>query len=152
MGSILGTLFRKAGAVFPTVLATSLLFVPVFLYLSATWMEGVMYFSFLLWGVFIVVMTYGLPASILSEWSTMKCRHRKKIALAFHVMLGAAFIPLNIVLGDAYLPFGVVSGHQPLDAVSWGIGVVAVVASLLFWFFDEGLRCLAKRNHWKVYL
>lgn len=98
-----------------------------------------------------ILLFYGLPSSILSDWITKKLQgfNRGISALLIHLLLAALFVVVPILLFSQWereLLFSDV--RSLLDNFFF---ITAILSSFLFWFIDEFLRCNKTKRKWHVF-
>lgn len=98
-----------------------------------------------------ILLFYGLPSSILSDWITKKLQgfNRGISALLIHLLLAALFVIVPILLFSQWeieLLFSDV--RSLLDNFFF---ITAILSSFLFWFIDEFLRCNTTKRNWHVF-
>lgn len=79
--------------------------------------------------LFPILLVYGLPSSILSDFVTkrMKGVIRGGIALVIHLLLASVFVLILFNYGEAWVPFNLFL-------------LLSLVSSFLFWSVDEFLK------------
>ncbi len=97
-----------------------------------------------------ILLFYGLPSSILSDWITKKLSGiiRGISAFVIHLFLAALFVIVPILLFSQWereLLFSDV--RSLLDNFFF---ITAILSSFLFWFIDEFLRCNKTKREWNV--
>lgn len=84
-----------------------------------------------------IILLYGIPSSILSDFLTRRADGYKRITTAalIHVFLGALFVALPTFILD------VEQGNWLTSVRNNGFFFLsATVSAFIFWCFDEGLR------------
>jgi len=98
-----------------------------------------------------ILLLYGLPSSILSDWITKKLKGiiRGISAFVIHLFLAALFVIVPILLFSQWereLLFSDV--RSLLDNFFF---ITAILSSFLFWLIDEFLRCNKTKRKWNVF-
>ena len=98
-----------------------------------------------------ILLLYGLPSSILSDWITKKLNGiiRGISAFVIHLFLAALFVIIPILLFSQWereLLFSDV--RSLLDNFFF---ITAILSSFLFWLIDEFLRCNKTQRKWNVF-
>ncbi|MDX1771919.1 MAG: hypothetical protein R3328_10355 [Planococcaceae bacterium] len=99
-----------------------------------------------------ILLFYGLPSSILSDWITKKLLNgiiRGISAFVIHLFLAALFVIVPILLFSQWereLLFSDV--RSLLDNFFF---ITAILSSFLFWFIDEFFRCSKTKKKWHVF-
>ena len=98
-----------------------------------------------------ILLFYGLPSSILSDWITKKRNGiiRGISAFLIHLFLAALFVIVPILLFSQWereLLFSDV--RSLLDNFFF---ITAILSSFLFWLIDEFLRCNKTKRKWNVF-
>lgn len=98
-----------------------------------------------------ILLFYGLPTSILSDWITKKLKgfNREISALLIHLLLAAMFVIIPILLFSQWerkLLFSDV--RSLLDNFFF---ITAILSAFLFWVIDEFLRCNKTKSKWHVF-
>jgi len=98
-----------------------------------------------------ILLLYGLPSSILSDWITKKRNGiiRGISAFVIHLFLAALFVIVPILLFSQWereLLFSDV--RSLLDNFFF---ITAILSSFLFWLIDEFLRCNKTQRKWNVF-
>lgn len=93
----------------------------------------------LFFGMYIlpIILIYGIPSSILSDFLTRRSYGVKRVAAAalLHVFLGALFVAVPTFIFDAD------NGNWLGSIRNNGfLFLIAVVSSFIFWCFDEAIR------------
>jgi hypothetical protein len=96
----------------------------------------------LFFGMYIlpVILIYGIPSSILSDFLTRRTHGVKRMAAAvfLHILLGALFVAVPTFIFDA-------ENGNLINSV-WNNSFfffTAMVSSFIFWCFDEAIN-----SHW----
>jgi hypothetical protein len=93
----------------------------------------------LFFGMYIlpIVLIYGIPSSILTDFLTRRTDGLKRMAAAglFHVFLGALFVAVPILIFDMETGNWLASIHN-----NGFFFFSAVVSAFIFWCLDEALR------------
>ncbi len=76
-----------------------------------------------------ILLVYGLPSSILSDFVTKRIKGviRGGIALVIHLLLASVFVLILFNYGEAWVPFNLFL-------------LLSLVSSFLFWSVDEFLK------------
>lgn len=98
-----------------------------------------------------ILLFYGVPSSILSDFLTKKLKgiSRGILALVIHLFLAALFVIIPILLffpGERELLFSDVK-----SLIYNFFFITAILSSSLFWFIDEFLRCNKTKEKWNVF-
>lgn len=98
-----------------------------------------------------ILLFYGVPSSILSDFLTKKLKgiSRGILALMIHLFLAALFVLIPILLfspGERELLFSDVK-----SLIYNFFFITAILSSSLFWFIDEFLRCNKTKEKWNVF-
>jgi hypothetical protein len=99
-----------------------------------------------------ILLFYGLPSSILSDFVTKKLKgiSRGILALMIHIFLAALFVLIPILLfspGERELLVSDVKSL--LDNFFF---ITAILSSFLFWLIDEFLRCNKTKVIWAQWI
>ncbi len=91
-----------------------------------------------------ILLIYGVPASILSDFVTKKLRvsHRGSLALLIHLSLAALFVLIPILFSEWERDL-LLSNFRSLFGNFYFI--TSLLASSLFWCIDEFLRSKAAK-------
>ncbi|MFC4408839.1 hypothetical protein ACFOZY_00175 [Chungangia koreensis] len=79
--------------------------------------------------LFPILLLYGLPSSIISDYVTKKLKGivRGGVALVIHLLLAAVFVLILFIFGEAWVPVKVFL-------------LFSVASSFLFWSIDKFLK------------
>lgn len=97
-----------------------------------------------------ILLFYGLPSSILSDWITKKLIGiiRGISAFVIHLFLAALFVIVPILLFSHFERELLVSDVRSL--LDNFFFITAILSSFLFWVIDEFLRCNKTKRKWNV--
>lgn len=102
--------------------------------------------------LFPILLIYGVPVSILSDFVTKKLRgfFRGSIALFIHLFLAALFVMIPILFSEWERELLISDTSSLFDNFFF---ITSLLSSFLFYFSDEFLRSkLAKYLHQKILL
>lgn len=102
--------------------------------------------------LFPILLIYGVPVSILSDFVTKKLRgfFRGSIALFIHLFLAALFVMIPIFFSEWERELLISDTSNLFDKFFF---ITSLLSSFLFYFLDEFLRSqLAKYLHQKILL
>ncbi|WP_342578095.1 hypothetical protein [Psychrobacillus sp. FSL K6-2843] len=102
--------------------------------------------------LFPILLIYGVPVSILSDFVTKKLRgfFRGSIALFIHLFLAALFVMIPILFSEWERELLISDTSNLFDNFFF---ITSLLSSFLFYFLDEFLRSqLAKYLHQKILL
>ena len=97
-----------------------------------------------------ILLFYGLPSSILSDWITKELNGiiRGISAFVIHLFLAALFVIVPILLFSQWERELLVSDVRSL--LDNFFFITAILSSFLFWCIDEFLRCNKTKKKWHV--
>ncbi len=97
-----------------------------------------------------ILLFYGIPSSILSDWITKKLIGiiRGISAFVIHLFLAALFVIVPILLFSHFERELLVSDVRSL--LDNFFFITAILSSFLFWVIDEFLRCNKTKRKWNV--
>ena len=98
-----------------------------------------------------ILLFYGLPSSILSDWITKKLNGiiRGISALVIHLFLAALFVIVPILLFSQWERELLFADVRSL--LNNFFFITAILSSFLFWMIDEFLRCNKTKRKWNVF-
>lgn len=98
-----------------------------------------------------ILLFYGLPSSILSDWITKKLNGiiRGISAFVIHLFLAALFVIIPILLFSQWERELLFSDVRSL--LNNFFFITAIISSFLFWFIDEVLKCNKTKRKWHLF-
>ena len=98
-----------------------------------------------------ILLFYGLPSSILSDWITKKLNGiiRGISAFVIHLFLAALFVIVPILLFSQWERELLFADVRSL--LNNFFFITAILSSFLYWVIDEVLRCNKTKRKWHLF-